>query len=310
MRLRRFVLPGVIVCAFALFLGTGVRSVSDASPLQGSATGGEHWAREDPEGLGTLTRQGIEAYETMEFDRAMELLDLAGQEEGIRPEESATIRKYRAFVLIARGERTQARNEFLEALRENPSLRLDPLLRSDGILDVFRAARALFDAERARSDREAPVISAAAPAEAAVAGASVRVTVRIRDNGRVASAELYFRDSDNVEFRSVPMDALEEDLFHAWIPETFVRAPVLEYYILAGDDAGNLSYEGTRQAPLSATVKQGVVTRPWYKKWWVWTIAAVVVAGGVAGGVVAGTSDRRPAAPASVNVTVAIPALP
>jgi hypothetical protein len=59
------------------------------------------------------------------------------------------------------------------------------------------------------------------------------------------------------------------------------HATVLEYF-LAGETArGNVAAQaGTQTAPLRIPVDADVpLGRPWYKKWWVWTLAGVAVAG-------------------------------
>ena len=72
---------------------------------------------------------------------------------------------------------------------------------------------------------------------------------------------------------------------------------------MAQDVAGNVSFEGTSLAPLTIQVRQSPVYKPWYKKWWVWAIVGVVVAGGgTAVGLALGGSDPQPT---SGEITVA-----
>ncbi len=128
------------------------------------------------------------------------------------------------------------------------------------------------------------------------------------------------------------------------IPQRFVFWPGIEYYIQASDAAGNIATQGAANtplliriktppearigtnrkldAPLLSTKKSGFrlstqsnttnekydKKKPWYKRWWVWSIAIGVVAGvAAASGGGGGGSTSSPPTTGTGTVTAGVP---
>jgi len=152
----------------------------------------------------------------------------------------------------------------------------------------------------------------------------------ISDNQAVREVHLFYRTTGRGEYVSLKMEWIGGKDYLTIIPQRFVHWPGIEYYIQASDAAGNTSTQGFPNAPLlvefnappkqaeqseninppilppekkgfrlsttsTTTEKTDHRAKPWYKKWWVWTIALSVVAG-VAAASSSGSGDPSPPA--------------
>jgi len=169
-------------------------------------------------------------------------------------------------------------------------------------------------------DRVPPVIQHEPPAQSAPTGKPLTVEVTITDNTEVLEAILYYRPVGGSDYTSLAMDALGQNVYTATIPKGEVVEPGLEYYVQASDRAGNMVLRGFSFSPLMVTVapvlpsqeeaseavavaspkdrltmQTAAAPKPWYKKWWVWTIVGgVVVAAAAGGGGGGGGGDTTP----------------
>jgi hypothetical protein len=119
-------------------------------------------------------------------------------------------------------------------------------------------------------------------------GKSVTIPVRIASDplAMVKQRELRYRRQGFDEWETVSMAATSDaaKLPPAPMPITG-RSYRMEYYVDALDEhKGVLDSIGTAKAPLAFLVTKDAIVypTPLYKKWWVWTAAVTVVAGGVA----------------------------
>ena len=148
------------------------------------------------------------------------------------------------------------------------------------------------------ADISAPNIQHEPSQESVGAGESLEIMAIITDDEGVKEATLYYRSVGNVEYFSLKMTPLEGDAYTAIIPREDVLEPGMEYYVQASDKAGNVVLRGFSFEPLVVTVApvlptmefppsedlvlktEGPPSKPWYKKWWVWTIVGAVAIGG------------------------------
>jgi hypothetical protein len=88
-----------------------------------------------------------------------------------------------------------------------------------------------------------------------------------------------------------------------------VKPPIVEYYIQASDKGGlAIASRGDAETPLRVAV-QGEASGSIFGKWWFWTGAGAVVAGGILAGVLLSSKkDNGPGAtgPNNSNFTVTI----
>jgi hypothetical protein len=146
----------------------------------------------------------------------------------------------------------------------------------------------------------------------------VRATVN--DDGAVAFVRLFFRVEGTDSYRSVEMTPGKDGNFTATIPAHRASDRAIEYFIQAEDVAGNIGLRGGAFEPLRIADPSAVgpgeaasrfamqtpatTEKPWYKKWWVWTIAGAVVIAAAAGGGGGGGGDEPPG---TATITAPLP---
>jgi hypothetical protein len=149
----------------------------------------------------------------------------------------------------------------------------------------------------------------------------VLVQANVSDDVAVAHVRLFFRAEGADAYRSIEMKPGKGDNYTGTIPAHRRSDRAIEYFIQAEDRAGNIALRGGAFEPLriadpSAVEPEGGASqlamqtpatpaKPWYKKWWVWTIAGAVVVGAVAGGSGGGGSDEPE--PGTATITAPIP---
>ena len=184
------------------------------------------------------------------------------------------------------------------------------------------------------SDITGPMIQHDPPEMGASAGKPLEILAVITDETAVGEVNLFYRREGDIEYFSMNMAPIGDDIFSAAIPKDNVMEPGLEYYILASDQVGNVAPRGFSSAPLVIMVTPFVPemeeevlveapqeeplfkteaskSKPWYKKWWVWTIASAVTTGTIYAMTLNGEKDRNsPGAGASTGTADIITPLP
>lgn len=186
-------------------------------------------------------------------------------------------------------------------------------------------------------DITAPVIQHDPQAETANAGRPLEIIAIISDDQEVSEATLFYRVQGNREYFSINMTLKEAKSYSATIPQDEVIEPGLEYFIQSTDEAGNSILRGFSFEPLVILVSPYIPdfgtqeelvsedyntddlvlksefgkTTPWYKKWWVWTIASGVVlataAAAGSGGGSGGGGGQEPPTTGTAVIDGAIP---
>jgi hypothetical protein len=162
-------------------------------------------------------------------------------------------------------------------------------------------------------DQSSPVIQYDPPAKALPVGKALKIEATIHDEANIKDVTVFYRKSGESNYKEIRMEPKGNDLYSATIPEEAVKEPGLEYYIQASDETGNIVMRGLAFSPLTIIVKQEIIApvpskplvltpspeermtmkmeapsleeeKPWYKKWWIWTIAGAVVIGAAAAG--------------------------
>ena len=179
-------------------------------------------------------------------------------------------------------------------------------------------------------DLTAPVIRydlSQAPAEA---GRAIEIVADVTDNQAIEEVTLFYRVKGESSYFRITMRSKGGGFYSAVIPKEYASESGVEYYIQASDQTGNVALRGFAGEPLlmavapvpSAPVVETPkgkeeplfttgepILKPWYKKWWVWTIA-VAIAGGAAaaaGGGSGGGSGDTPPSTGSATVTAPNP---
>lgn len=213
-------------------------------------------------------------YETGKYQEALdELKGLIASGEEFKPHIMVEIYKYLAFCSSAFDQRDVAKRNFMKALTYDPNLELDPVFTSPKIMSLFKEAKRDFLEEyqkkMAEEERKLRVPVRKTLPKAAPKPGSLEVTAN------VVNARVYL---DGRKIGLTPMDSTE-----TLMPGEYAVKVVKEGY---------QSWES--QVTIASGKKELIIAqltklkKPWYKKAWVWGIAAGVIGGGVAATAIAG----------------------
>ncbi len=156
-------------------------------------------------------------------------------------------------------------------------------------------------------DLTAPVIRYDPSRTPAAFGVPIEIVADVTDNQGIDEVTLFYRVKGMSSYSRITMRSEGGGFYSAVIPKENATEAGIEFYIQASDQSGNVALRGfagepilmavapmppapeTQEPPLFTT--EAPVLKPWYKKWWVWTMV-VVVAGGAAAAAANG-SDRN-----------------
>ena len=150
-------------------------------------------------------------------------------------------------------------------------------------------------------DLVAPEITQEKYIDTVKTGADHQITVTVTDNVGVKQVTLYYRIIGTEEYKRKSMDNIvNTDDYHATIKSDQIKAPGVEYYVQAMDNAGNTLLHGYSFSPLSvkttngdaATVASGdtaaiLASEEESSNTWLWVglgVLAAVLVGVAAGG--------------------------
>jgi hypothetical protein len=227
---------------------------------------------------GDRLREGLTAYDGLEYERAIGLLEAALKESLTRDERVSALRTI-AQAQFALGRETEVRAALERLLRVDPTLELDrrqpPRLRQ--LLEETRAKLATQPAPHA------PEVSTSLPSFTITGPDKARDGEPLRFHaaaGQAARMQLYHRVPPGAY--SLVEASRADAGYEAIVPGADVHAPRVEYYALLLDGASTpLARAGSLGAPLALRVEAR--KKPVYKKAWFWgTIVGVAPAGALA----------------------------
>jgi tetratricopeptide (TPR) repeat protein len=250
-----------------------------------------------------LVRQGIAAYNDLEYPRAIELLHKALRESLTRDEKIVTYQTL-AFAHVALGKHDDAVGDFENLLRIDGRFELDrtisPRVRS--VFEVARGKVATTGTIGSDNGRALPELTPQVPVRVKEGAA---ITVAAAYPGGVASSvELFYRTRGQNVFAKLKAPVAPGGGFEVTVPGMHVAAPALEYYLVVLDENGSsVALAGTLGAPLAVDVEGR--KKPVYVKGWFWGVIAgvAVVGAGVATAVVLTTrSNISSSTPATISI--------
>lgn len=107
-------------------------------------------------------------------------------------------------------------------------------------------------------DLVAPEITQEKYIDTVKTGADHQITVTVTDNVGVKQVTLYYRNIGTEEYKRKSMDNIvNTDDYHATLKSDQIKAPGVEYYIQAMDNAGNTLLHGYSFSPLSVKTTNG-----------------------------------------------------
>lgn len=251
-----------------------------------------------------LVKQGIAAYNDLEYPRAVELLQKALQETLTRDEKIVTFQTL-AFAHVALGKNDDAVADFEQLLRIDGSFELDRTI-SPRIRAVFEDARAHVATEGGASAGAAQALPELHPTVTPLKikdGQAVTVA-SVYPGGVASSVELFYRTRGQNVFSKLKAPVDVSGRFGVTVPGMQVHAPALEYYFVVLDESGaSLALAGTLGRPLAVDVEGR--KRPVYTKGWFWGVlgGVAVVGAGIATAVALSTrSTISSSTPATISI--------
>lgn len=222
-----------------------------------------------------LNRQAMTAYQNLELEQAMSLLEQAVQvAQRNRVTGAPLARTYLNMGVVAVGgfgDNGRGLQYFVQALRADPNIQLDPLTSTPEIQTVFALARQQAGSGGSAGGGDA----GGGGAEGGGGGgggasqggggtlphepvpeqlAQTAVPVYIEVPGNVAHVYLYYRGHGMREFRRVEMQRVQRGYGYE-IPCSDVFEPAVEYYIVAfATDGSPLGFAGTQSAPVRVPI--------------------------------------------------------
>jgi tetratricopeptide (TPR) repeat protein len=243
-------------------------------------------------------RAGLAAFERLQYERAVTLLEQARAESLTREEKIATYRTL-GFSYVALDRPDEAQRDFERLLTIDPAIELD-LRVSPRVRAVFEAARAevaqhgQHQPPAHRLAELSPAVDPAAPR----AGETVALTL-VHGGGMARRAELFYRTRGELGFSRVEAPVDDAGRVRLIVPGVAVGAPALEYYAIVLDEAGAaIARAGSLAGPLALPVTPRPV--PLHRRRWFWGVM-----GGVAGVVLIGaiTTVAVLSTPSTVIIT-------
>jgi hypothetical protein len=251
-----------------------------------------------------LVRQGIAAYNDLEYPRAVDLLHKALQETLTREEKIVTFQTL-AFAHVALGKHDDAVKDFESLLRIDGGFQLDRTI-SPRVRSVFEEARGHVATQGPTAGAAGHDLAALHPT---VTPTRIKegqaVTVAAAYPGGVASSvELFYRTRGRDVFAKLKSPVDSAGSFIVTVPGMHVESPALEYYLVVLDENGaSVALAGTLGQPLAVDVAGR--KRPVYTKGWFWGVlgGVAVVGAGVATAVVLTTrSSISSSTPATISI--------
>jgi tetratricopeptide (TPR) repeat protein len=240
-----------------------------------------------------LIKKAIAAYEELNYDQAVELLQQALAETLTRDEMIAT-RRTLGLCHVALDDPEKARADFVELLRLDPGFSLDRSVspRVRAALDEARVQ--LSEQERDAVPRDAPLPSLQVEIDPQQPQAAHPLVLRAVYPGGIAERlQLFYRTAGQPVFEWVTARPHEGGRFEVLLPSTAVVAPGLEYYLAVQDELGApLAGAGTPGSPIAIAVRPLPTAIPIYRRRWflpaavgagIATIAAIVIIAAFAG---------------------------
>ncbi len=192
-----------------------------------------------------LLQEGVNAYESVDFQKAAESLNRALVMGIQKKEQLAQAFQYLAFAYAALGNTEESKKIYIELLALNPDFKL-PLTASPRLREPLLVARKTLAAQ----DHTPPEIILQT-VDAVIFNMPLTIKVKAIDGSGIDRVDLYYRSPAQNTYESLPMQFEADQLYRAFIPVEKVDPPGIQYYIEAFDANGNgPSRQGSETSPL------------------------------------------------------------
>ncbi len=218
-----------------------------------------------------LNRQAMEAYNNLEIEQALSLLQEAlevarrGNVSG-----SPLARTYVNLGVVSIGgfgDNGQGMSYFVQALQADPNVQLDPLTSSPDIQSVFALAQRRSgggsgrsggsgsnDSGRAGSASSTPGTIPHHPAPEQLTNTALPIFIEAPDDAPIGNVYVYYKAPGMRDYRRMEMRRVSEG-FGLELPCHEVMAPRVQYYIVAFDrDGAPMGFAGSAEDPIVVPV--------------------------------------------------------
>jgi hypothetical protein len=251
-----------------------------------------------------LVKQGVAAYNDLEYARAIDLLNKALHQETLTREEKIVTFQTLAYAHVALDRSEAAMVDFQNLLRVDGAFELDRTI-SPRVRAIFEEAKARVATGKGIDGGGGlpSVKMSVLPGRGVKEGQAVQLSAA-HPGGLAHKVELFYRTRGQNVFGklSAPVDA--RGRFVIIVPGMHVRAPALEYYVVVLDDSGaSVAAAGRLGRPLAVDVAG--LNQPVYKKGWFWGVLGgiALVGAGVATAVVLTTQNTvTSSTPATISI--------
>ncbi len=239
--------------------------------------------------------EGLRRYDAQEYKKAVDLLTQVTRDAAAPRALRARAYESLGMALAILGRQERAREAFEDLLAIDPGYQLSDPSLSPRLRALFESVRKSFVPGYARGAAEAELMHAAPPG--AVAGRPLELAATAVAGARaIAVVMLRWRRQGLLGYHAEAMQGAGGRYTAKVLLPDEVADYTFEYY-LEGLDGQNrvVARVGSPEAPLALPVRGAPPLVPWYRRWWVWAVAAgVVVAGATIGvGVGVGVSANR-----------------
>lgn len=245
---------------------------------------------------------GVQAYHDLHYETGVDLLRRALQAGSLDPESRQRALLHLGLCLASLGHDPEAREAFRNLLDLDPGFGMDASVYSPKILDVFDEARRERAEVLRTRDRIPPALEVPELRQPLPFRKEIRIRALATDDRGVALAQVFFRRRGENTYTFLPMAEHGAGVYEALIPSYLADQNRVEYYVLVMDGAGNATLKGNAAEPLVLRIAPGEALKPWYKKWWVWTLVGVAAGAGVALGVALSAGDDRRGGTATLRI--------
>jgi len=288
--------------------------------------------------------QGKLLYSAQEYDKAVSSFRKAQSAKGATDATKAEALKYLGLIAVILRKPKAAKRHFLRLLQLRPDFQLDSS-NSPKLVNAFNKVKKEFDAQRKVTiqDLSPKTMPSAKPLELRVKLQDKfkqvsRVTLWFRIEGQPDFTKRSMQEVKNPGWQSrleqrhegfgvriavcadkkpaarAPSSSAGARYFSFTIPKFVGRTEAydIEYYVVAANASGkSLVTLGTAARPqrtrrtVEAPKPKKPKPTPIYKKWWLWTIVGVGVAGGVVA-IVAATLPKAPPTPETGSAVITV----
>ena len=259
-----------------------------------------------------LVKQGIVAYDDLDYAKAVELLTRALTETLTREEKIATF-KTLGFAHVALDQAADGKDAFMKLLDVDKAFVLDRTI-SPRVHAVFDEARNAWMARQPKVDDTKPVRTAVLQLgidpPRPVEGQAVTMTAAAAPSG-TTKFSLFYRGrpkpggptpTPELPWTTIDGHSFGDNGFAATIAGPDVTAPGIDYYAEARNAAGAIVGNDGSASDVQGLDVQAIAAPPVYKRFWFWGVVAGVLVAAGAGTAVALASRSSGTGPATIVV--------